>query len=348
MVDPSTTSLLSQHSRFNNEVEVKLEDYLPTPSVLGIPATLKEEQVELEHPEATSATTETKVVAYLSEADTVSTSSDSSQHNEDQVFLDPLESSDTETAQGHETASVKPEDSIEDADQLPASSLASPAILPKPSFSTNEGFMPSRIPMDAEKGASMAPPTPSDKAEKITPVLEPLIRVLRELRDEGMDRPLRSYIGLKLMEKDPQVYKKAGVTRFSQYITMAESLGIIRTGGTGGVGGTEWIKLALTEMPPKLPEMPPKLPEIPPKLPEIPPELRPLAQVLREAQDEGMERPLRSYIGEKLAKRFPGLYKTAGVTRFSQYITIAESSGMVEMGGKGGADWIKLRGVWRT
>ncbi|KAJ2929215.1 hypothetical protein H1R20_g7893, partial [Candolleomyces eurysporus] len=308
---------------------------------LSIPATLKEEQVELERPEATSAAPETKGVASLSEADTVSTSSDSSQHNEDQVVLDPLESSDTESAQGFETASAKSEDPIEDADQLPASSPASPAILPKPSFSTNEDFLPNFIPTDAKKGAPMAPPTSSDKAEKIPPALEPLIRVLRELRDEGMERPLRSYIGLKLMEKDPQVYKKAGVTRFSQYITMAESLGIIRMGGTGGVGGTEWIKLAL-------PEIPSKLPEVPPKLPEIPPEFRPLAQVLREAQDEGMERPLRSYIGEKLAKRFPGLYKTAGVTRFSQYISIAESSGMVEMGGKGGADWIKLRGIWRT
>jgi hypothetical protein len=149
-------------------------------------------------------------------------------------------------------------------------------------------------------------------------VFQPLTQVLREARDEGMEQPLRSHIGAKLIQNDPQVYKNARVTRFAQYITMAESWGVIQTGGQGGEA---WLKLAL---------------------PDIPIALQPLVQVLREARDEGMESPLRTYLGAKLVSKDPGVYKKAGVTRFSRYITMAEGIDIVEVGGKDTGAWIKL------
>jgi hypothetical protein len=114
------TSSTTQRSRSNNDVEVTLEDYLPTPTVPSASAALKEEQFELGSPQAKSEIRETEDAPPLSQLDITSTSGGSSQHDEDQVVPDPLESS--STVHGYETSSVKSGETIEDAGYLSASS----------------------------------------------------------------------------------------------------------------------------------------------------------------------------------------------------------------------------------
>ncbi|KAJ2917205.1 hypothetical protein MD484_g3173, partial [Candolleomyces efflorescens] len=314
VVDSSSTTQLD---RVSNGVEVTLEDYFPTGAAPSAScATLKEESSELRIPVAKSEPQETENVASLSQGSITSTSSGGSQRDEAQVVSDPREP--PGTIHGFETPSVKSEYTIEDADFLSASSAASPAVSPQPSFnSTTQDSMPSRT--SPLRDAEMFTPEAMTDAEMFeAAIFQPLTQVLREALAEGMERPIRSHIGAKLIQNDPQVYKNAGVTRFAQYIIMAESSGVIETGGNAGAA---WIKLVL---------------------PDIPIALDPLVQVLREARDEGMVHPLRSYIGAKLVAKDAIVYKKAGVTRFSQYITIAEGMGIVEVGGQDGGAWIKL------
>ncbi|KAJ3514759.1 hypothetical protein NMY22_g14637 [Coprinellus aureogranulatus] len=71
--------------------------------------------------------------------------------------------------------------------------------------------------------------------KKKTPVgFRPLVEVLYNMREEGFDRPLRSSVGLQLVQKDPQVYERVGYTRFAQYASMAVTLGIAELGGRDG------------------------------------------------------------------------------------------------------------------
>ncbi|KAF5324718.1 hypothetical protein D9611_004321 [Ephemerocybe angulata] len=76
--------------------------------------------------------------------------------------------------------------------------------------------------------------------KKVPPGFRPLVDILHSLREEGHRRPLRSNVGLQLLKKDPQVYKKAGHVRFAQYAATAVTLGIVELGGKDGKA---WICL---------------------------------------------------------------------------------------------------------
>lgn len=82
------------------------------------------------------------------------------------------------------------------------------------------------------------PTQPSLKQlKKRIPVgFRPLVEILYTMRGEGYDRPLRSSVGLQLIQKDPAVYERVGngYTRFTQYASMAVSLEIAELGGRDG------------------------------------------------------------------------------------------------------------------
>jgi hypothetical protein len=52
--------------------------------------------------------------------------------------------------------------------------------------------------------------------------------------------------------------------------------------------------------------------------------------------------PLRSVIAERIKKK-GATYQKAGVSSFREYSLLAEQAGIVDMGGKGGRDWIRFK-----
>ncbi|KAK0483437.1 NYN domain-containing protein [Armillaria novae-zelandiae] len=71
-----------------------------------------------------------------------------------------------------------------------------------------------------------------------------------------------------------------------------------------------------------------------------------LVKLLETHRQNGAPRPLRSIIAAELVKSDQGIYKKAGVEKFGQYVALAESEGIVELGGTGGGAWIGLRTDW--
>lgn len=67
-----------------------------------------------------------------------------------------------------------------------------------------------------------------------------LVQLLENYRLGGTPRPYRSSVALDLVTQDPQVYEKAGFSRFSFYANQASDLGLVKLGGTGG---SAWIAL---------------------------------------------------------------------------------------------------------
>ena len=71
-----------------------------------------------------------------------------------------------------------------------------------------------------------------------------LISILREFRSENKRQPYRSKVGSELVQRDRMVYQRAGVAGFKEYVGIAESLGLVRLGGSGSPG-KEWIELLI-------------------------------------------------------------------------------------------------------
>ncbi|TRM61731.1 NYN domain-containing protein [Schizophyllum amplum] len=82
------------------------------------------------------------------------------------------------------------------------------------------------------------------KVSRPAPVIQPhfrtLVDVLYEFRQAGTDRPLRSIVGLALVQRDRQVYKRADMKGFAEYVTRAYTEGLVRMGGKDGAA---WITL---------------------------------------------------------------------------------------------------------
>ncbi|KAL0563606.1 hypothetical protein V5O48_018460, partial [Marasmius crinis-equi] len=75
--------------------------------------------------------------------------------------------------------------------------------------------------------------------------LKSLTRILLKHRENGEDNPLRSAVALQLVEQDPQVYEKAGVTKFRELCQQAIDIKLIwlTFNGTGGTQGGACISL---------------------------------------------------------------------------------------------------------
>ncbi|KAF8633749.1 hypothetical protein AX17_004405 [Amanita inopinata Kibby_2008] len=68
-----------------------------------------------------------------------------------------------------------------------------------------------------------------------------LIERLESWRENGYDRVSRSTIASELLQRDSEVYKKAGVTKFSNYVAAAVKAGIVDIGHDSV--GAPWIAL---------------------------------------------------------------------------------------------------------
>ncbi len=77
-----------------------------------------------------------------------------------------------------------------------------------------------------------------------------------------------------------------------------------------------------------------------------PPRFLGLVRLLEVHRLNGTSRPFRSTIAIELVKLDKAIYKKAGVEKFGQFVALAESEGIVELGGKEGGAWIGLRTDW--
>ena len=71
----------------------------------------------------------------------------------------------------------------------------------------------------------------------------------------------------------------------------------------------------------------------------------PLVRSLQTHISQGRSQVLRSQIGEDL--KHENVYQEAGVRRFKEYMALAESDGVVRVGGSGGYEWLSLHPKWR-
>ncbi|KAF8061498.1 NYN domain-containing protein [Lyophyllum atratum] len=78
----------------------------------------------------------------------------------------------------------------------------------------------------------------------------------------------------------------------------------------------------------------------------VPPIFKLLVQRLEFHLSKGFARPFRSGIALELVTQDNTLYRRAGAERFGQYVAIAEKLGIIELGGKEGGAWIRLRPEW--
>ena len=79
--------------------------------------------------------------------------------------------------------------------------------------------------------------------------------------------------------------------------------------------------------------------------PVVPQNFVVLVEALQRERSRGVSKPLRGTIAERIGKKGT-TYQKAGVSSFRAYCILAEQAGIVEMGGKGGKDWICLLPKW--
>jgi hypothetical protein len=67
-----------------------------------------------------------------------------------------------------------------------------------------------------------------------------LIETLSCLQSVVGEKLLRSRVGMELVSRKATVYRDAGVESFAEYVSLAQTKGIVHLGGTGGQA---WMKL---------------------------------------------------------------------------------------------------------
>ena len=86
-------------------------------------------------------------------------------------------------------------------------------------------------------------PTPEDQPLDSIPVIFcPLFHSLELHHRKGHSQPLRSVVGAELA-KEENLYQRAGVRSFKEYIALAEKRGIVTCGGYGGYA---WVSFKLS------------------------------------------------------------------------------------------------------
>ncbi|KAF7789554.1 hypothetical protein EIP86_000500 [Pleurotus ostreatoroseus] len=74
----------------------------------------------------------------------------------------------------------------------------------------------------------------------------------------------------------------------------------------------------------------------------VPPVFAHMLEILEASRREGQPSLLRSHVALQLTRRNPAVYQEAGVTKFKDYAALAESMGLIELGGFQGTAWISL------
>ncbi|KAG8921930.1 hypothetical protein FRC01_014728 [Tulasnella sp. 417] len=121
--------------------------------------------------------------------------------------------------------------------------------LPPPPVSPTFYFSPrvKRATPDVPPTASSSGAGSSSSAS-LRPTTDPmrmfsnLIEVLEEWRLMGNEKPLQSKLQAELVKKNPLLYRRVAVKNFTEYISLAEKSGVVKT-GAADTPGLEWIAL---------------------------------------------------------------------------------------------------------
>ncbi|KAJ8078557.1 hypothetical protein PM082_012840 [Marasmius tenuissimus] len=187
-----------------------------------------------------------------------------------------------------------------------------------------------------------------------------LVLILQKHRERGETQPLRGSIAYQLVQQDSEVYSKAGVTTFKDFVNLAVRERLVILGGTMDGG---WISLysdasrsslpntmdsasPVSTTPAPLSSSPPTSSQSQFGTPEtwtVPPHLRSLVLILQKLREEGENQPSRSSVAIELVKQDRKVYSKAGVTKFKQFAALAVNARLVCLGGPiAGDTWISL------
>ncbi|KAF4576796.1 hypothetical protein EYR36_000609 [Pleurotus pulmonarius] len=226
---------------------------------------------------------------------------------------------------------------------------------------------PPFVPPIPLQGRSAEAPPATTPGISIPPYFILLIEILLRYSEEGVFMMSRSKVAVELMATNKLIYQQAGVTRFGEYAALAQRYGIVELGASEG-GGDAWISLSLpfasdcpspsTASPDILsPPMVQRSLALPgpsssnfrrpapePTRPKVASHFWPLIEILNEHRMRGMPRPLRSVVAQELQRQ--NVYNRAGVTKFREYIALAESAEIVTLGGTEGRDWVSFDSGW--
>ncbi|KAF9500405.1 DUF537-domain-containing protein [Pleurotus eryngii] len=264
----------------------------------------------------------------------------------------------------------------------PAKQINSPDITNKDTAApiTNSTFhlsaqAPSFVPPIPLQIRSAAAPPATTPGTPVPPHFILLVEILLRYSAEGLFMVSRSKVAVELMAKNKLIYQQAGVSRFGEYAALAQSSGLVELWTSEG--GDSWISLSqsvaldcpsLSTAPPETLSPPItqcssavpgpssfnfRLPAPHPSKPLTTPEpaqtkvashFWPLIDILEEHRTRGIPRPLRSVVAQELQRH--NVYKKAGVTKFREYIALAESAQIVTLGGTSGYDWVSFDSGW--
>ncbi|KAJ7632419.1 NYN domain-containing protein [Roridomyces roridus] len=105
-----------------------------------------------------------------------------------------------------------------------------------PDAATTE--VPFSLPVLRPETPPLAGPSQLQPSGDHPPHFKVLIDILEKYRAKGVEKPLRSTVGVDLAGQT--VYKDAGAKNFSQFIALAEQAKVVQLGGTSG---SAWIAL---------------------------------------------------------------------------------------------------------
>ncbi|OJA16616.1 hypothetical protein AZE42_10976 [Rhizopogon vesiculosus] len=196
--------------------------------------------------------------------------------------------------------------------------------------------------------------TVEDRIRRLTPPqFLPLINQLLLARSKGTMKPTRSEIAIALFWKGNDVYQRAGVTRFREYILQAEQASLVVLGGQESQGEQSWIALhpnLFKEDTTTEPVEETAIESVEDKVRRLTsPQFLPLIEQLLLARSKGTMKPTRSEIAIALFWKGNDVYQRAGVTRFWEYVLQAEQASLVVLGGhenQGEQSWIALHPNW--
>ncbi|OAX31071.1 hypothetical protein K503DRAFT_806395 [Rhizopogon vinicolor AM-OR11-026] len=180
------------------------------------------------------------------------------------------------------------------------------------------------------------------KIRRLTPQkFLPLINQLLLAKSQGNMNPTRRSIAKALMRYDRDVYKRAGVDKWGDYVSQAQGASLIKLGGREDGGEQSWIALH-----PNLLEAA-TIESVEDKIRRLtPPQFLPLIVQLLQARSKGDMKPGMYSIAFALLQYDKDAYKRAGVNKFGDYASLAERASLIELGGSEGEAWIALHPKW--
>ena len=178
----------------------------------------------------------------------------------------------------------------------------------------------------------------------ISPVFIPLVNLIREQADKSAQVSM-SKIGEVLLERDPSVYQKAGVTKLRKYIRLAVAAGFVIKGGEADQA---WVSLhpsiRLTDMVTPADIASPSASYVhsnSDRSRTVPHRFVSLVNVLRHLGGSAAQF-LRETVRVTLLQHDPQAITAVGVQKFRAYLRLAVAANVVTLTGSGDEMQISL------